>query len=71
MVTLHNKLHLFSPVHVMSSEDVKCSEYWNVAVDLGPMPLRNTLGYPDDIAAFLFLQFDVRVEHSELELQHE
>lgn len=35
---------------------------------LGPLPLRDALRDPDDIATLLLLQFDVRVEDSEVEL---
>lgn len=35
---------------------------------LGPLPLRDALRDPDDIATLLLLQFDVGVEDSEVEL---
>ena len=48
----------------MSSEDR------NVAVDLGAVTLRDTLADPDDVATFLLLQLDERVEDAEVELLH-
>ena len=35
------------------------------------MALCNALSNPDNVAAFLLLQFDVRVEHTVVELVHE
>ena len=46
-------------------------EYRDVAVYLGAVSLRNTLGDPDDVATFLLLQFDERVEDAKVELLHE
>ena len=34
------------------------------------MTLRYTLSYPDYVSHFLFLQFNVGVEHSKMELLH-
>ncbi len=34
------------------------------------MSLRYTLGNPDYVPAFLFLQLNIRIEHSEVELLH-
>ena len=46
-------------------------EYWYVTVDLGAVSLRHTLCDPDDVATFLLLQFDERVEDTKVELLHE
>ena len=46
-------------------------EYRYVIVNLGPVPLSNTLRYPDNVPALLFLQSYVRVEHTIVELLHE
>lgn len=43
----------------------------NVIVYLCAMLLCHALGDPDDVAALLFLQFQVRVEDTEVELLHE
>lgn len=42
-----------------------------VIVDLGTMALRHTLGDPNDITAFLLLEFHERVEDAELKLAQE
>lgn len=47
------------------------SEYWDVVVNLGAVALSNALGNPDNVAALLLLQLDVRVEDSVVELVHE
>lgn len=50
----------------------KCDlQDWNVIVDLGAVLLSHAFGDPDDVAALLFLKFQVRVEDSEVELLHE
>ena len=41
-----------------------------VVVDFGPMFLSHALCDPDDIPALLFLEFEERVEHAEVELLH-
>lgn len=43
---------------------------WYIAVNFCPVPLSHTLGYPDDVPDFLFLQANVCVEDSKLELLH-
>lgn len=43
----------------------------NIVVDLGAVLLRDALGDPDDVAAFLLLQLQVGVEDTEVELLHE
>lgn len=43
----------------------------NVVVDLGSVLLRHALCDPDDVAAFLFLQLQVGVEHTKVELLNE
>ena len=55
-------------VHCCESKKL---EYWYVAVDLGAVSLRHTLSDPDDVATFLLLQLDERVEDTEVELLHE
>jgi len=42
-----------------------------VVVNLGFLPLCDTLSDPDNVAALLFLQFDVGVKYSEVELLQE
>ncbi len=42
-----------------------------VVVYLGLLPLCDTLRDPNNVAALLLLQFDVRVKHSEVELLQE
>lgn len=44
---------------------------WNVVVDLGAMLLSHTLGYPNDITAFLLLELQIRIKYAEMELLHE
>lgn len=48
-----------------------CLEDWNVIVDLGAVFLGHTLTDPDNVPAFLLLQLEIRVEHSEVELLKE
>ena len=43
----------------------------NITLDFSPMSLSNALCDPNYIPAFLFLQFDVRVEATVLKLLHE
>lgn len=53
---------------------IKCLrwlENWNIIVDFGAMFLCNTLRYPDNVTAFLFLQLQVCIEHSKVELLNE
>ena len=50
---------------------IECLEDWDVAVDLGSVFLRHAFSDPGDVPILLFLQLDVRVEHSEVELVHE
>lgn len=50
----------------------KCNlQDWNVIVDFGAMLLGDAFSNPDNVSAFLFLQFQVRVEDTEVELLHE
>lgn len=42
-----------------------------VAFDLRSLPLCNAFCNPNDVAAFLLFQFDVRIEDAELKLLHE
>lgn len=49
---------------------VRDLQNWNVIVDLGAMLLRNALGDPDNVAAFLFLELQIGVEDAEVELLH-
>lgn len=44
------------------------SEYGNVVVNLGLVPLCNAFSNPYNITAFLFLELDVSVKHSKMEL---
>lgn len=46
-------------------------EYGDVIVDFCPMLLSYAFWYPHDVSAFLFLQFQVRIEHSIMELLQE
>lgn len=46
-------------------------ENWNIIVDLGPMLLGNTLRNPYNVTAFLFLQLQIRIENTEMELLNE
>ena len=46
-------------------------EYRDVTINLGAVSLRHTLGDPDDVATFLLLQLDERVEDTKVELLHE
>lgn len=46
-------------------------ENGNVVVNLSAVFLCNTLADPDDVPAFLLLQLQVRVEHTEVELLEE
>ena len=45
-------------------------EDWYVVVDFCPVFLSHALCNPDDIPALLFLEFEERVEHAEVELLH-
>lgn len=49
----------------------RCLKNRNVVVDLGAMPLSNALSDPHNVPAFLFLQLDVGVENTEMELVEE
>lgn len=46
-------------------------EYGDVVVDFGAMLLGNALGDPDNVAALLLLELEVRVEDTEVELLQE
>ena len=46
-------------------------ENGDVIVNLSTVPLSDTLRYPDDVPAFLLLQFHVSIEHTEVELVKE
>ena len=48
-----------------------CLEDGNVTVNLSPMPLCYAFCDPNDVTAFLFLQFHISIEASEVELLHE
>ena len=48
-----------------------CLEDRNVAVDLGPMSLCDTLGYPDDIPTLLFFELHEGIKYTQIELLHE
>lgn len=48
-----------------------CSEDRNVIVNLCSMFLSNTFRDPDNVTAFLLLQFKVRIEHTKMELLEE
>ena len=53
---------------------IKCLrwlENWNIIVDFGAMFLCNTFRYPDNVTAFLFLQLQICIEHSKVELLNE
>lgn len=52
-------------------EEEDGSEDRNVVVNLGAVPLGNTLCDPDDVPALLLLQLDVGVENTEVELVEE
>ena len=43
-------------------------KYWNIVVNLRLVPLCNTFSNPYNIAAFLFLELDISVKHSKMEL---
>lgn len=43
----------------------------DVVINLGAMFLCNTFWNPDDVTALLLLQFQVRIEHTEMKLLHE
>ena len=45
-------------------------EDWYVVVDFCAVFLSHALCNPDDIPALLFLEFEERVEHAEVELLH-
>lgn len=46
-------------------------KYWYVIVDLGPVLLGHTLGYPHDVTTLLFLELQIWIEHSKMELLQE
>ena len=43
-------------------------KYWNIVVNLRLVPLCNTFSNPYNIAAFLFLELDISIKHSKMEL---
>ena len=49
---------------------IRCELYWdlNVILNLCTVTLRDTLGNPDNVAHFLLLQFDERIENAKVEL---
>ena len=42
----------------------------DVVIYFGFVPLRDAFGNPDNVSTFLFLQFNVSVENTEVELLH-
>lgn len=50
---------------------IKLLENGNVIVHASTVLLRHTLRYPDNISAFLFFKFQIRVEYTVMELTHE
>lgn len=48
----------------------KCLQNGDVVVDLCTMFLRDTFCNPNDVAAFLFLQFQIGVKDSKVKLLH-
>lgn len=62
---MHNFVHIFwstQQVEGMNLED------WYVVVNFCAMLLRNTFGNPNNVAALLLLQLQVRVEYAKMEL---
>lgn len=43
---------------------------WNVIVDLSAVFLSDALGNPNNVAAFLFLELQIRIENAKVELLH-
>lgn len=44
---------------------------WDIIVDLGAMFLSDAFSDPNNVSAFLFLQLQIGIENSEMELLHE
>lgn len=49
-------------------QDLSLSKYWYIVVDLGLISLSDAFSNPNDIAIFLFLQFNKCIEDAKVKL---